>query len=167
MQKIFFALGLFVLAAVFACKNPAFDTRAEKVVAFIGFNYNDSSYVKRSNHADSLHIVALQTYLDRINAHDEPVRYPVKFRLEVFLCNFKADTIPQIYNQIIANPDIVLVIDNTWGRYIRNADSLIRDRIPVISMVATKTAMILAKTPFSFSPTTRSPTTSSNTSAKS
>jgi len=136
MQKIFFALALFVLAAVFACKNPALDTRAEKVVAFIGFNYNDTSYIKRSNHADSLHIVALQTYLDRINAHHEPEQYPVKFRLEVFLCNFKADSIPQIYNQIIANPDIVLVIDNTWGRYIRNADSLIRDQIPVISMVA-------------------------------
>jgi hypothetical protein len=136
MQKIIFALVLCAFAAFSACKNSALDTRSEKVVAFIGFNYKDSSYVKRSNHADSLHIVTLQHYIERINAHDEPEQYPVKLRLETFFCNFKADTTPLIYKQIEANPDIVLVVDNTWGRYIRNADSLIRDRIPVVSMVA-------------------------------
>lgn len=136
MQKIIFAFVLFALFAGSACKNSLLDTRPEKVVAFIGFNYKDSSYVKRSNHADSLHIVAIQHYLDRINAHHDPEPYPVKLRLEIFQCNFKADTIPLIYQQIIDNPDIVLVVDNTWGRYIRTADSLIRDRVPVISMVA-------------------------------
>lgn len=136
MQKIIFVLGLSFLFSFFSCKNSALDTRPEKVVAFIGFNYNDSAYIKRGNYSDSLHIVALQTYLERINAHDKPKEYPVKFRLEVFLCNFNADTIPGIYRDITADTNIVLVIDNTWGRYIRNADSLIRDRVPVISMVA-------------------------------
>lgn len=134
MQKIIVALVALAFAAYFACEKPAL-LRPVKYVAFIGFNYADTARARRNNFADSLHIVALETYLERINASREP-RYPVEYRLKTFQCYFKPDTIPHIYRSITADTNIALVVDNTWGRYIRRADSLIRDRIPVIALVA-------------------------------
>lgn len=134
MQKFLFALATFAVVAGFACKKPFFN-RPVKYVAFIGFNYKDSAYVRRNNYSDSLHIVALEYYLKRINTGLDPDKCP-ELQLKTFFCNFQPDTIPQIYQSILADTNIILAVDNTWGRYIRGADSLIRDRMPVISLVA-------------------------------
>jgi hypothetical protein len=134
MQKIIFALALLALAAYFACKKPAFN-RPVKYVAFVGFNYDSIGKAKRNNFADSLHILALEEYLNRINADDDAPDRP-EYRLRKFQCDYKEDTIQQIYNGILADTNIALVIDNTWGRHIRHARDIIRDKLPVISMTA-------------------------------
>ncbi|MEO6037856.1 MAG: hypothetical protein ABIQ93_05535, partial [Saprospiraceae bacterium] len=87
-------------------------------------------------YSDSLHIVTLQHYLDRVNGCKEPKPYPVQFRLKAFQCNYQADTIQQLYRSIAADTNIVLVVDNTWGRYIRNAETIIRAGVPVIALSA-------------------------------
>ncbi|MBK7938453.1 MAG: hypothetical protein IPJ82_15840, partial [Lewinellaceae bacterium] len=119
-----------------ACKKSVFDRRPVKYVAYLGFNYTDVARDSANNYSDSLHIVALQTYLDRINACAGDEQYPAVFRLKTFQCNYVDTIIPQIYQNLIADTNIVLVVDNTWGKYIRHAAPLIRQGLPVIALSA-------------------------------
>ena len=135
MQKIIFALIALAFAAWFACKKTAFN-RPVKYIAFVGFNVEDPAKAKRNNFSDSLHILALEEHLLRINAIEAPEPFPVEYRLKVFQCDFKPDTMQAIYRSIAADTSIALVVDNTWGRYFRRVDSLVRDRLPVISLTA-------------------------------
>ncbi|MBV6441956.1 MAG: hypothetical protein DYG98_02675 [Haliscomenobacteraceae bacterium CHB4] len=135
MQKIIFALAVFGFVTWFACQKAAFN-RPVQYIAFVGFNFQDTVKAKRNNYSDSLHILALEDYLRRINAVTKPTRYPAEYRLKVFQCDFKPDTMQAIYRSIAADSSIVLVVDNTWGRYFRRVDSLVRDRLPVISLTA-------------------------------
>lgn len=135
MQKIIFALAVLAFVAWFGCKKTTFN-RTVKYVAFVGFNFEDSTKARRNNYSDSLHILALEEYLRRINAVDEPEPYPAEYRLKIFQCDFKPDTMQAIYRSIAADTNIALVVDNTWGRYFRRVDSLVRDRLPVISLTA-------------------------------
>jgi hypothetical protein len=98
----------------------------------VGFNYLNTAKDSLNGYADSLYLVALNTYLDRINQQENLFEY----RLKAFQCDYKPDTIPSIYRGIVTDTNIVLVIDNTWGKYIREASSIIRDKIPVISLSA-------------------------------
>ena len=134
MQKIILVISVLLLAVHFACKRPMLG-REVKYVAFVGFNYEDPLKARRNNFSDSLHIIALQEYLQRVNASEKPA-YPYEYRLRTFQCDYKEDTIQQIYSSILADTNIALVVDNTWGRHIRHARDLIRDQLPVISMTA-------------------------------
>ncbi|MCK6695644.1 MAG: hypothetical protein L6Q97_26510, partial [Thermoanaerobaculia bacterium] len=129
MPKIIFALVALLLAVHFACRKPVLG-REVKYVAFVGFNYEDPHKARRNNFSDSLHILALEEYLQRINASEKPA-YPYEYRLLTFQCDYKEDTIRQIYSSILADTNIALVVDNTWGRHIRHARDLIRDQLPV------------------------------------
>lgn len=133
MQKIIFALAALAFVAWSSCKKTAFN-RPVKYVAYVGFNYDSIGKAKRNNFSDSLHILALEEYLDRINAADAPGR--PEYRLLPFQCDYREDTIQKIYNGILADTNITLVVDNTWGRHIRHAGDIIRDKLPVISMSA-------------------------------
>jgi len=135
MQKIIFALAALSFFAWIACKKTTFN-RPVKYVAFVGFNFEDPEKARRNNYSDSLHILALEEYLGRINAVEEPEPYPVEYRLKVFQCDFEDKNIPLIYNEILADTTIAMVVDNTWGRHIRHARDIIRDKLPVISMTA-------------------------------
>jgi len=134
MQKIIFAIAAFFFLAYFACEKSIFN-RPVKYVAFVGFNFEDPLKARRNNFSDSLHMLALEAYLHRINNSEQP-EYPYEYRLRAFQCNFQEDTIQQIYNTILADTNIALVVDNTWGRHIRHARDIIRDQLPVISMTA-------------------------------
>ncbi len=136
MQKIIFALAAFALVSHYACKKQVFSHRPVKYVAYLGFNYKDVARDSANNYSDSLHIVALQTYLERINAHEDPEPYPVEYRLKTFQCDYKDSIIPQLYENLLADTNIALVIDNTWGKYIRHAAPVIRRGMPVIALSA-------------------------------
>lgn len=136
MQKIIFAFAVLTLVLHSACKKSVLGLRPVKYVAYLGFNYTDVARDSANNYSDSLHIVALQTYLDRINAHEDPKPYPVEYRLKTFQCDYKDSLIVPRYQEMMADTNIVLVVDNTWGKYIRYAAPLIRQGMPVISQTA-------------------------------
>lgn len=135
MKNFILALSAALCIAFLACKKTPF-SRPVKYVAYVGFNYLNAAKDSANNYLDSLYIVALETYLTRINEHSEPYPYAMEYRLKTFQCDYNPDTIPIIYNSIAADTNIALVIDNTWGRYIRRAAPIICDRIPVMSMSA-------------------------------
>ena len=83
MKKILFALVLLSFAAHFACKNTPF-TRPVKFVAYVGFNYLNTAKDSANNYLDSLYIVTLTTYLERINKHEDPSPYPFEYQLKTF-----------------------------------------------------------------------------------
>lgn len=145
MKKILLALTLVIgLLAVFSCKKTPF-SRPVKYVAYVGFNFMNAAKDSANNYIDSLYLVALEMYLARLNAREAPNNYPVEYQLKAFQCDFNPDTIPALYQAIAADTNIALVIDNTWGRYIRNAAPLIQDRIPVISMSADQNRLKFGK----------------------
>ena len=136
MQKIA-AFSLLCLAAgiFFSCKNSTSATaiglsgRPLQYVAYLGFNYQDTAKARSNSYTDSVHLVALEAYLKELNAKD----YGVEYQLKPYQCNFKEDTIRALYSAIAADSNIVLVIDNTWGRHIRHAAETIKGRLPVIA----------------------------------
>lgn len=135
MQKIILAAVACSIVIWFACKKTTFN-RPVKYIAFVGFNVEDPTKALRNNYSDSLHILALEEHLQRINAVSEPEPYPFEYRLKIFQCDFKPDTMQAIYRSITSDTSIALVLDNTWGRYFRRVDSLVRDRLPVIALTA-------------------------------
>lgn len=135
MKKFLFVLTAALLLFYFACQKSTI-LRPVKYVAYVGFNFKNPVKDSASNYTDSMYIMALNTYLERLNDKRDPAPYPVELRLKSFQCDFNPDTIPAIYNSIAADSSIVLVVDNTWGRYIRNAAPLIKNRLPVISISA-------------------------------
>ncbi len=138
MRKLFYGLAtLALLPLIYYATGLSRLSRPVKYVAYLGFNYLDVAKDSANSYNDSLHIVALQHYLDRINDGESAKLSRVKFQLKTFQCNFREDTIRQLYRSIVADTNIVLVMDNTWGRYIKLADSIIRTTgMPVISLSA-------------------------------
>lgn len=135
MPKFILAFAIAALSCWYACRQTPF-SRPVKYVAYVGFNFEDTTKARRNNFSDSLHILALEEYLQRINTLDDPAPNPFEYRLKVFQCDFKPDTMPKLYREIVADTNIALVLDNTWGRYFRRVDSLVRNRLPVIVLTA-------------------------------
>jgi hypothetical protein len=135
---ILLAICLVVSGLLTTCrkKNAPFD-QPEKYVVYLGFNFSDTAKARKSNYQDSLHIVALQQQLSRLNDS----AYGIHLRLRTIQCDFKEDTIARIYQTIAADTNNILVIDNTWGRHIRHAAEYIRDKIPVIAMSADQNSL--------------------------
>lgn len=139
MQKIApFLLAVAFCAALFSCKKnhmaaaAAIGDRPLRYVAYVGFNYQDTAKARSNNYADSLHLIALQAYLEQLNTKG----YGAEYRLRPFQCNFQEDTIQSLYSAIAADTNVALVIDNTWGRHIRHAAEIIKGKLPVIAMSA-------------------------------
>ncbi len=139
MQKIaatLLAFGLFI--ALFSCKNNnqaaavGLTGRPLRYVAYVGFNYQDTVKARSNNYTDSLHLVALQAYLEQLNERG----YGATYQLKTYQCDFKEDTIQSLYSNIAADTNVALVIDNTWGRHIRHAAEAIKGKLPVIAMSA-------------------------------
>ena len=86
--------------------------RPARYIAYVGFNYLNTAKDSLNGYSDSLYLVAMETYLDRINEQN----FPFEYRLKAFQCDYKPDTIPAIYREIVADTNIVLVVDNTWGK---------------------------------------------------
>ncbi len=85
MQKLIFGLAALALvsAVYFTCKVPGY-SRPVKYVAYLGFNYLNVAKDSANSYSDSLRIVALQSYLKRINDCEEPEPYGVEYRLKTF-----------------------------------------------------------------------------------
>ena len=69
-----------------SCNKPG-TNRPVKYIAYIGFNYLNTAKDSLNGYSDSLYLVALNTYLDRINETEYPVKYQLKayqFLLESF-----------------------------------------------------------------------------------
>ncbi len=136
MQKIAaFILLCLAVGIFFSCKNSnaaaavGLSGRPLRYVAYVGFNYQDTAKARSNSYTDSAHIVALEAYLKDINAKD----YGAEYQLKPFQCDFKEDTIQSLYSAIAADTNVVMVIDNTWGRHIRHAAETIKGRLPVIA----------------------------------
>lgn len=109
---------------------------SEYEIAYVGFHSGDLEKSKLRDYGDQLHLSALQYYIDRLNRTN---KQHVRYTLKPYDCAFNEDTIPEIYRAIAKNPNVALVIDNTWGRHIARAKSIIEEaRLPVIAMSADK-----------------------------
>ncbi|MBK6931767.1 MAG: hypothetical protein IPH12_13245 [Saprospirales bacterium] len=127
-------IGIFLLATMcFAgCLGRQ---RPVKYIAYIGFDINNKTASAQRNYTDQLYAAMLSGYLKEFNSSG----YAVRLDTLLFDCPFVEDStrIKAIYRQIQANPDILLVVDNTWGKHIRHAHPIIRDGgIPVIALSA-------------------------------
>ncbi len=132
---LIFALAVALLGA--SCKKSLSFNLPVKYIAYVGFNYSNPQKAEVSSYSDSLHIVALESYISRFNEKE----YGATYALKTFECDFREDTIQTLYNRIAADTNIILVIDNTWGRHIRHAAAIIKDQIPVIALSADQNAL--------------------------
>lgn len=109
--------------------------RPVKYIAYVGFDLHDDAASAKRNFVDQLYPAMLQQYLKQFNQDG----YPVRLDTLLFDCPFAEDSIQiqAIYKKIEANPDILMVFDNTWGKHIKHAHPLIRkNKIPVIALSA-------------------------------
>ncbi|MFN3874188.1 MAG: hypothetical protein ACK4R9_14410, partial [Ignavibacterium sp.] len=75
----------------------------------------------------------LKFYLDQINKKN----YNIKLELKTFDCKRDAEESAKVYEQIAADPDIITVIDNSWGTHLSGAREIIRNnKIPLIAINA-------------------------------
>ncbi|HLP94723.1 MAG TPA: hypothetical protein VK168_11840 [Saprospiraceae bacterium] len=137
LKHVLYLLLAGLIACFCSCQKKTGSTsgtadKPVRYVAYVGFNAVDTTKARANNYSDSLHILALNAYLQAFNQKD----YGAEFQLKVFQCDFREDTIPAIYEAIRSDSTIALVIDNTWGRHIRHAASVIKGNIPVIAMTA-------------------------------
>jgi hypothetical protein len=97
-------------------------------IAYIG-RYNTPAF-------DRLHELALQKYIEELNAKLTGVRLKLR---EYNIDNYAGDS-SKFYQEISGKSDeVVAVIDNTWGKDFQRAVNLIRDHhIPVININADK-----------------------------
>jgi hypothetical protein len=132
MRLFFFIFVIVSLFGGWACRSGV--TKAsEHEIAYVGFYSHDVKKSKERDYSDQLHLKALQHYIDQLNRSNKNVRY----HLHAYDCAFNEDTIPAIYRAIAANPNVALVIDNTWGRHIAKAREIIRENhLPVIALSA-------------------------------
>ena len=124
-----------LLALLFLADGCAMKERPVQYVAYIGFDLNNPKVAADRQYVDQLYGAMLKEYLQRMNRKG----YAVRLDTLLFDCPFQEDSarIREIYRQIEANPNIMLVIDNTWGKHIKHAQPLIRDLgIPVIALSA-------------------------------
>ncbi len=131
----------FLLFALALCFAGCFEQhRPVKYIAYVGFDLQNKEVAAARNYTDQLYAAMLREYLTKINQN----KYAVKLDTLLFDCPFVEDSarIREIYRQIADNPDILLVIDNTWGKHIRHAHPVIRDRgIPVIALSADQNSL--------------------------
>lgn len=126
---------LFIVTAWYVLVYAQHPGRPIRYVAYVGFNYSDPVEAEKRKYFDQMHIAALEMYLERLNKGEAD--YGAIFRLKKYECNFDSARIPAIYQEIAADPGIVLVVDNTWGKHIKEAKDIIRqDSLPVIALSA-------------------------------
>lgn len=134
-----------LLGLLFACGRQQPD-RPTLTIAYVGFHYYNLEQSKSRDFADQVFVAALQRHLKEINDNSA---YGAKYRLKVFDCNFREDSIPIIYRAIAADPNIALVLDNTWGKHIKNARAIIQEHnLPVIALSADRNSVNFGPTLF-------------------
>lgn len=125
-------LILLTAALLTACSGRQ---RPVRYVAYVGFDFHEEEASAARNYSEQLHAAMIKEYLQGMNKRYDGIRLDTL----IFDCPFTEDSnrIKEIYRQIQANPDIILTIDNTWGKHIKYAQPIIRDNdIPVIALNA-------------------------------
>jgi ABC-type branched-subunit amino acid transport system substrate-binding protein len=146
--------GLIALLS-FVLKPGANRKLPKKYVAYIGFNHTDSAKAANNHFDDTLHLLALREYLRALNQQQGKPGF--EYALKSFQCDFQEDTIKTLYQSILQDTNIHLVIDNTWGVYLRKADTLIRGKLPVISMTADQNSLDFGNNAIFLEPNDRQP----------
>ena len=123
-----------IVSALFCACGQDHPARPTLTIAYVGFHFHDLEKSKSRDFADQVFVAALERHLERINANP---KYGAKYQIKVFDCNFKEDSIESIYNAIAADPKIALVLDNTWGKHLKNARKpILQNNLPVIALSA-------------------------------
>ncbi|HJP93004.1 MAG TPA: hypothetical protein VJ875_13690 [Pyrinomonadaceae bacterium] len=86
---------------------------------------------------DELHVRSVEKYLDEVNAKNPGII----LKLKALSNEHSSQGSETVYQQILEDPHIVAVIDNTWGSELRSVAPLIaKSGLPVISINADKGA---------------------------
>ncbi|TNE58971.1 MAG: hypothetical protein EP344_09465 [Bacteroidetes bacterium] len=123
---------IFLLAGLLTCSR---ETKPVKYVAYVGFDFHNEQESAKRNYSEQLHASMIKGYLKGLSKG----KYHVRLDTLIYDCPFLEDSarIRAIYRDIASNPDIILVVDNTWGKHIQHAQPIIRDQgIPVIALNA-------------------------------
>lgn len=129
-----FILGSAVL--IYTYWNAFFPKeKSVKYVAYIGryTNAADTTPISKQtlNKFDLMHEVTLKKYLKELN-----LPY-TDLQLKTFDCRKDGFISDSIYKEIAKDPNIVAVIDNTWGQHINKCAKTIKDNnIPIIAINA-------------------------------
>lgn len=136
-------LGIFATIFIFSrfChfNNPGIKTPV-KYIAYIGrfadINEVDSPEQQRQKRFDMLHKMVIKKYINQFNRSQKQL----ELRLKVFDNEENWEVSQSIYSTKIANDEnILVVIDNTWGKHLQPCAKIIREKkIPVISLNADK-----------------------------
>ena len=110
----------------------------EKVVKYVAYigrytNAADTTPISQQplNKFDLMHEVTLRKYIKDLN-----LPY-TELQLKTFDCRKDGLISDSIYKEIAKDPNIVAVIDNTWGQHIKKCAQTIKDNnIPIISINA-------------------------------
>jgi hypothetical protein len=125
---------LFTFFCACVCLSLACSGKKQvRYVAYVGFNTTNLDKAKERQYSDPINAAMLDEYLDRLSKKHPHTEY----RRLTFDCDFDTKKIDSIYQIIEKNPDVALVIDNTWGKHILRARERIRVAgLPVISLTA-------------------------------
>jgi len=141
-QKKFLIPGLvllFIVAAslLYTFKSALFqkEFKKTKYIAYIGRYTNQADSIPCSkqplNKFDLMHEVTLKKYLQEL---DLPY---TDLQLKSFDCRKDGTVSDSIYKEIAKDPDILAVIDNTWGQHISKCANTIKENnIPIIAINA-------------------------------
>lgn len=140
-QKRFAILSVVLLIAaivfLYMFKNTLFNTSTKKIkyIAYVGRYTNQADSIPCSkqplNKFDLMHEVTLKKYLQELELpHTE-------LQLKTFDCRKDGTVSDSIYKEIAKDPDILAVIDNTWGQHISKCAATIKENnIPIIAINA-------------------------------
>jgi hypothetical protein len=134
MRTLLISICCLFIFIFYDCQSPG--QKPIRYLAYVGFNHLDTS---AAFNADQLIIKTLEHYLNRFNNSDS---FPCEFKIKVYDCLFDETKIPTIYDSIANDQNIALVVDNTWGKHLRNARAIIQERqIPVLALNADQNAL--------------------------
>jgi len=149
-MKSFFVLNnyltIFIIALVIGFSwylfkdSYIYGTKKVKYIAYIGRYTNQADttphYRQSKNKFDLMHEVTLERYLKTFN-----LPY-TDLQLKTFDSRKDGKVSDSIYKEISKDPDIVAVIDNTWGQHISKCANTIKENnIPVISINADRSGI--------------------------
>lgn len=130
-------LIVLVIGSIYILKNSLFQKSSKKVkyIAYIGRYTNQADTIPCSkqplNKFDLMHEVTLKKYLKEL---DLPY---TELQLKTFDCRKDGTVSDSIYKEIAKDPDIIAVIDNTWGQHISKCANTIKENnIPIIAINA-------------------------------
>jgi len=148
ITKRFLIIAIVLIAAgvvLYSYRDSFLTAKKEvKYIAYIGRYTNQADTIPCSkqplNKFDLMHEVTLKKYLSEFN-----LPY-TDLQLKVFDCRKDGTVSDSIYKEIAKDPNIVAVIDNTWGQHISKCANTIKENnLPVIAINADRNELDFGK----------------------